>query len=222
MLASDISNNLIVMARREKILEVIRKTKAPVHWTANGLEAKGDNCEVTDVKIKDGQVLTYLKGYKYPIKGWSDMETVGITAVYKKLIPLVAKSLKGQNWLQRIITLLGISFNKKVFILWFESLFGFGQYLLKEEYWQRSTQELRRVLKKYIDIQFVNAISLVWEYDNAYRYRGQDLLPEVNKSKLKGYFSTRRELLRVFDIYLTRDPDQIAKMGNIKKKILIG
>jgi len=218
MSLSEASNNLIVLARREKILEIVKKIKEPVAWTEEPSETDDNNCGITDVKIKNGQVFTYLKGYKYPIKGWSDIGTVGITAVYKKVLPLLGYNLKAQNWFQRIITLLGISFNKKLLSLWLQRLFSFGNYLLKEEYYQHSTQELRRVLKKYIDIQFVNAIGLVWEYDNAYRYRGQDIIQELNKANLKGYFSTRKEVLRLLNIYLSRDGEQSGdKMQNLVK-----
>jgi hypothetical protein len=220
MLISTISDRLIVMARREKILEILAKTKAPYHFNIESCIEKGDNCEITDVKLKDHQTLTYLKGYKYPIKGYSVMETVAITAFYKKIIPLLAKQLKEQNWLMRIITIWALVANQKVWSKWLERLFAMGAYLLKEEYYQHSTQELRRVLNKYIDPQFVNAIGLVWEFDNAYRYRGQDILPLIKKERLQGYFQARREVLRVLSIYLERDAEQPkGKMENIVKLV---
>lgn len=224
MQANDCIDNLIVLARREKIREILNKAKAPYSWaeeiTGETAEKKNTGSAVVlDVILKDKKILQILDGFEYPIKGFAETETVAIVAVYKRLVPLIASNLVKQDWIQRIITVLAITYNIPVLSKWFNTLFGFGQYLLKDDYYQESTQELRRVLSKYIDINFVNAIGLVWEYDNAYRYRGQDILPLFNKNAMQGYFQARREVLRVFDIWLSRDGETRDKMIFVRKAL---
>ena len=218
--AIDYIDNLIVLARRDKLQEILKKTKASYDHNLLADIEENKNKEVSiidDVRLEGNKIVTEIRGFDYPQKGFSDMETVVITAIYKKFIPLIVKSLRNQNWLQRIITVSAIYFNQEVISKWFETLFSFGSYLLKEEFYQESTQELRRVLKKYFDINIVNAITLIFEYDNAYRYRAQDILPLIDKEKLKGYFLTRKEILRVFDIYLEKDGECRVKMTEFKK-----
>ena len=50
---------------------------------------------------------------------------------------------------------------------------------------------------------------MVMEFDNAYRYRVQDILPEVNKEELKK--NTIKELHRVLDIMGGRENTQTIK-----------
>jgi hypothetical protein len=224
MQGNNLIDTLIVLARREKILEILNRAKAPYHWSEDIKEetavkkAQG-SAVVLDVTLEGKKIFQILDGFDYPIKGFADTETVAIVAVYKKLIPLIAKSLKRQNIFQKSITILAITYNIPVLSQWLSTLFGFGKYLLKDDYYQESTQEIRRVLAKYIDINFVNAVGLIWEYDNAYRYRGQDILPLFNKNAMQGYFQARREVLRVFDIWLSKDGETRDKMIFVRKAL---
>jgi hypothetical protein len=220
MLASEYLEESMVLARREKVIEILDKIKQPYGFCVENLEKDDDTTTITDVRLEGDKVYTDLEGMKYPLKGYSDMGTVAIVAVYKKLLPLVANNLKKQNWVGRVIIILSMYYSLDVLSKWLKSLFNFGAYLLKEEYYQESTKEFRRVFKKYIDINFVDAITLAYDYDIAYKFRVQDVLPELKKENLKGYFSTRKEVLRLFDIYLSREKEGMQeKMGNIKKLV---
>jgi len=195
--------SLIRKLRREKRGEMLMRIKKQGVMTAEALGEREVN-RITDFDIKDNKVTAEADGYDYPYKGFPDGETAMLVAMYKRFLPLIAKRLKEQNWLARIITVISLALNKKIASEWFEYIFTLGYYLLKDEYWMPTTKELRRVLAKHFESSIVDAISLAFEYDDAYRYPVQDILAELKKENLTGYFATRKEVLRLLKIYIER------------------
>lgn len=57
----------------------------------------------------------------------------------------------------------------------------------------------------------IRIICMIWEYDDSYRYRGQDLFSEMKKGLLVK--NPRKELLRVWNLGISREQD-----GNTKRK----
>ncbi len=196
----------------EKQAEILAKIKKP--YTCGVREKSRDSLDIVSVKIgKD--VKSYLQGAGEPIRGYADGQTVVITAMYKRFLPLLAESLAKMGWIKRIITLLAIKYNFNIFPQWFEYIFWLNQCLLKDEYWCQPVKELRRVFKGKINDNLIDAITLMIEYDSAYRYPLQDALSELNKNN-----GVIKECCRLLDIIAERydiRPNNIWQVDKIKK-----
>lgn len=205
--------------RREKRGEMLMQVKKQGIMTAGHMkEKKVDVIRIIDFDIKEDKVFGEADGHDYPMKGFPDGETVMVVCMYKRLLPLMVESILKQNWLSRIITVISLFNNRKIADKWFGYIFTLGYYLLKDEYWQESTKEIRRTLSKHFEPSIVDAISLVYEYDDGYRYPAQDVLSELQKANLTGFRGTRREILRLADIYIERaECNQDHKLRKLKK-----
>lgn len=83
-----------------------------------------------------------------------------------------------------------------------------------------SSREVRRVLldlNPFEDSDWVRYIVEIWETDQAYRFRGQDIFPEVDKESLMK--TPRKEILRLADLLASREiiGGQTPKIAAIRK-----
>jgi len=216
-------HNLIVKVRKEKIGEIILKTKKTQSHSLESLKTEHrDIIKVVDIGFDNDGLFTMAEGHKYKNRGFLDGETSSIVTIYKKLFYLIAENFKNVGLLKKIIIAFSLYFQKDILPVWFERMFTTGYFLLKDEYWQKPVKEIKRVLTNYLPVSIVNAIIMILEYDNAYKYRVQDILPELNKNKLIGYFSTRNEVLRLCDLYISRESlCYQGKMSAIRKLVSI-
>jgi hypothetical protein len=202
-----IKNGLIA----EKQNEILRIIKKPLRISPEEVIKQPDCLRMTNVKLNGLKVELYAEGAIFPVSGYPDMVTVNLTALYKRLLPLLLSSLTEQGWIKRIITLLALKFNYGIWPKWFKYAFELNQALLKDEYYCEVSKEVKRVLQGNLDENILNAVILVIEYDSAYRYRLQDILGELDKSA-----DPIKEVYRLLDLLLVRD-DQDTKWTNLKK-----
>lgn len=180
-----------------------------------------DSNRVTGIKIgQDGSIRTHVGSEKYPIRSWPDTDTVFLTAYYKRLVPLILKSLAGQNWFKRIITVLALKYNFHIVPEWFKYVFSTRQFLLNDENYCPAVKELRRVLKGVIDDNLIDAIGLVLEYDSAYRYVFQDIISEFDRREFNK--NPIKEINRLFDLLVSRSiSSDVTKFSNVFKFVKI-
>jgi hypothetical protein len=197
-------NNLIVNTRKAKRKEIILKTKKQHPHSLEALRGDKDNVSVLDIGIDEDGLYMILENEDIKVRGFPDAETTLLITEYKHLFYLIAETFKKSGWIKRIIIALSLIYTKGIWKIWFGRIWSCGYYLLKDEYWQRPAKELRRVLLKHFPQEIADAMVMVIEYDNAYKFPFQDILPEFNKDNLKGYFATRKEVLRVCDIFYSR------------------
>jgi hypothetical protein len=199
-----IKANLVV----EKQLEILRKVRKPIKHTApeiteDNIETN-DSSRIIDYKIgEDGGVRMYINSLELPVRLCPNTDSLNIIAIYKRFFISIVRG----NLLQKIIGLIFILSSKKWLYEWLEYTFNLNQILLKDEHWSQPVKEIRRVLKNRFNPVLIDAISTILEYDNAYRFRLQDILSELDKSQLKG-FKVIKELQRLFDIIHTRELSQ--------------
>jgi len=176
--------------RMMEIVSGMRRT--PVAVMINIENLPEDAKKVRDLKLaEDGTVRCYLEDDPIPLRFFAEQEAVNVVTTYKNLFARLAKS--------GLIGMITIWVNKKVWSLWFAKLFSINNVLLKDEHWSQPVKELRRVLKG-MDENILNAISLVFENDMAYRYRLQDIVGELNKNN-----PTIKEVNRLLDIMIERE-----------------
>ena len=202
---SNIKRRLI----REKQNEIISKAKLPYQYTREYNLKNGQSREISDLKVaEDGSLMMEIKGEPYPVKGYMDVMTVNMVAVYKRLFLLILSNLSNQNWFQRIITLLAVRYNARILPDWFARIYSVFQVRLKDEYYSTSVKEIRRVLKGKIDDNLMDAITLVIEYDTHYRYSAQYGLERLNKDNLRKH--PIKEIQRILELLAIRDYEEVS------------
>lgn len=197
----------------EKQQELLKKIKRDVEFSEEKLaEQRHDDKrggEIVDIKLaEDGSVRTYVKDRKQPIRGYADSLSVQMTTTYKHLFVSILRNLSSQNIFGKAITLLFLLLNRKTIQAYTERMFGMFAVLLKEENWSAPVKEIRRVLKGKLHPAEVDGISMIIEYDSAYQNRARDVLPELDKTKLRG-LSAIKEVSRIFDILIARDYEEM-------------
>lgn len=198
---------LIMRARAEKQMQILQKIKKKQLHTQDkvirGIDETGKEGDETDVvidmRIEDGVVKTYLQNKKEPIRGYSDIETIWVTAYYKRLLHIYIRNFKAMSLWGKIITILSAPYHYRILPEWFEHIFSMNKALLEEEYWLPVVKELRRVLKGKLNQSIIDAFILVVEYDAAYRLPLQDILMEYKKDQ-----PIRKEVMRLFNLLIER------------------
>lgn len=217
--------NFINQIYLEKQNEIIRKRKKSISHSQESLKEDFDKNrqetlggEITDVVLaKDGTVRTFIKGYKEPVKSYSDHIAVNSTVALKRIMPLILGNLSNMGWGKRIITLLALRYNLNLFYSWLDRYFEMFEILLEEKYWCQPVKEIRRVLKGQINNRMIDFLSMILEYDSAYKNRFQDVFPLLDKSQLKGLRAVK-EVKRLFGILAERDyAENAAKWRQMEK-----
>jgi hypothetical protein len=194
----------------EKEHELLSKMRIPAKIiNPHTLDITDKPIFVTNVaQAKDGTIRSYLSDSKEPVRYYTPSDVVYLVAIYKRLLLLLLQSLENQGWFKRIITLLALQFNSKIFGKWMSTLFGMYEIRLQERYWSEPVKEVRKVLKGKLDLYTIDALSLILEYDSAYRYRFQDVMAEYDGNPL-----------HLFDILIARDYDMMREKWIKIKKI---
>ena len=146
---------------------------------------------------KEGGVLTYFKGQKYPVHGALTDEALWATEMLKKYVMGWARVLVGNPF--RIVE------------RW---MFNFGRFsgTIFVPYFQ--VEELSPAVRHFYDVSInlwrdetsVNiskGICMILENDKAYRFRWQDIMMCVNRQALIDY--PGKEIARLVKIYLRRE-----------------
>jgi len=219
MITKEIFNKLPFAEKSRLLNDLIQKRASLSKPTEEQMGGDPEGGWVYDIKIaEDGSVRAYLEGHPEPMRIYPDSRVVMLTAVYKRLLTIIASNFKIKGWFDRIITLIYLKNNFNIITDWFEYIFGLYPALLNEENYSQPTKELRRILTDKMHSGLVDAITLIIEYDTAYRYRFQDIVVELKKTEL--FKNTRKEILRLLQLAYDRELGQNAdpaKWRNLKK-----
>lgn len=137
-------------------------------------------------------IHVFLEGFKYPIKGMATQESLW-----------AIDTLKNTTLALLPIAPLALMFPRRFLRAYNQFAFGtIGRYILKPEYRTPFTQEIYLLIKRFLtglglegdprasgidkNLAEVTAQSLahIFEYDNAYRFRLQDLFSETSREML--------------------------------------
>ena len=204
-----------------KAMETVAKMKGESDYkkTLNRAihEKHEDTQQVEKVVLApDKTVRTYVVGHKYPIRIYPISQSMILTATYKRLLPIaLSKGIFG-----RITAVLFIWLKRKELAEWFDYVFDINNVLLKEESWSQVIKEVRRVLKGELEQGFINAISLILEYDSAWRFIFQDILSNLDTVAFEKRW--RKELKKIFNIAIERgNVNDKAKFKNIYRVLIL-
>lgn len=171
----------------------------------SSIPPEDDKFTLQRVEIPDtGGVLTYMDRMHYPYKGFPYSEFVGIIDLIKKLIKGFMSGLYHTHSLRSAPI---YAFCRLI-----------ERYKIKTHRYSDAIRELNRAFSyprndslkiKDLRLMIRDVLCMILEFDNAYRYRAQDLLVEINKEKLKR--NPVKELNRLADIALSREKEQQVK-----------
>lgn len=163
-------------------------------------------------------IKTYFKNWKYPINGAPLTEILAEVNKVKKVIKTYLATLQSlPKW--RAVLLLLLLFRKKTIYAFLNNFLDFciisfrPSQILPHQFCA-SVREFRRVCHMYIGAtmeddlkkiweKVVYVISMILEYDTAYRLRFQDLLPLWNKANK----NLRQEINKILKTHAERDQE---------------
>ena len=185
-------------------------------------------CDFVHVPLYKEGVFTWFRGAQYPFKGYIYPSAVNAVHNVKRILRM---QIELALYPPMVITLGIIScipFLKYKFLSFFAERFIFTANTVLEQYYIfpyrfcRVGRELHRAgaafasglnLSEFVPRHnfptFFKILCMIFEYDNSYRYRGQDLLGEFNRKNLGD--NPMREILRVWDLGIERELDENTK-----------
>jgi hypothetical protein len=181
-----------------------------------------------------GGMFAVCEGLKYPVKGWVFPEAAMAVNNCKKLMLTLAYSLTRWPMMFAAVALGLVPWKKKIALAddWIEHLtWATDQlllpYSLKDEFHMHVALEWRNLVFKFlcnlgiresVAFRFASAICMIIEYDDAYRYRLEDIFSELDETAL--YANPRKELNRLAAIMGSREVrGDASKFGWIMKAV---
>ena len=208
--------NSVRMAMAEEPEEQIIKKQA---------DDTRDVIAITRVELpQPGGVYTYLQGKDYPFKGFPLVDIVEaldtLKKVEKNMLSGLYYYLKHENRLKLLTLIPSLWFFKKLLRSWLYTSRTFVyRYRIKPSMYSLSVRELYKAFDSPIkneskDLQELRenlkyTICMFLEFDNAYRFRFQDLAEEIDLEKF--FKSPAKELRRLIDIAQSREKQQQYK-----------
>ena len=173
---------------------------------------------------EDGGLLTYMDNIDYPYKGFPHYQFVEKIDVIKKISKNVQSgffhALKNRNKIILFLLLFTLPVLRNLiwaFAYTFNTLVE--RFILKEKRYCPAVKEIYRACSveqkgeskqiKELRIMIRNVECMILEFDNAYRYRIQDVGVEINKNLLRK--DPIKEIIRVIDIMSFREKLQEQK-----------
>ena len=170
---------------------------------------------------EEGGVLTYMTGHDYPYRGFPYFEFVEKIDLIKKIsrgtLSGLYHSIKHRNKL-RLLLMFPLIFMAKDLILTSVRTFHklIDRFRIKRTRYSTAMRELYRAFDtpranedlRTLELRLMlkDIVCTVLEFDNAYRYRFQDVIISLDKVALKR--NTIRELTRLLDVMSSRENSQ--------------
>lgn len=161
---------------------------------------------------QEGGVLTWMEKYKYPFRGYPHYEFVEKIDFIKKVNRAFASGLYHQlKSLPKIyfLTILpGLWMIKNVVRAWVYVFYRhIERFRIKQERYCVFVRELHSSFgESELDKMIRDLLCMILEFDNAYRFRAQDILSELDKESLQKHPSG--ELLRLLKMMMGREKTQ--------------
>ena len=172
----------------------------------------------------EGGILTYMEGNEYPYKGFPFAEFVDRIDTLKKLsrgfVSALFHSFKNKKFLLLLIFIpLSVIFRHLVRAALYTFYRQVDRSKLKPIRYCDAVREIHRIFSGFREFEGENenelrlmlrdSICMLLEFDNAYRFRMQDVLIEIDQKKLKK--KPIKEIVRLFSILQQRELTQEIK-----------
>lgn len=168
-----------------------------------------------------GGVHTYMEGFTHPYKGFPFFESVekidAIKKIQRAALSSMYHSFKKRPWWQKafLITVPWIFTDLiRAYIYSFHRMID--RFKTKRERYCTAVREVHRAFSiewhdekdgdKEMRLMLRDILCMFLEYDNAYRFRFQDIVAELNKENLKK--DTAGEIFRLLNLLQSREKTQ--------------
>jgi len=173
---------------------------------------------------EEGGVLTYMEKYSYPFKGYPHFEFVEkidfVKKVNRAFLSGIYHQLKNRKKLWFLTLLPGLWVIKDTVRAWIHTSYRFiERFRIKKERYCTFVREFYKAFDtssdgikqkdKELCFKIRDLLCMVLEFDNAYRFRAQDILAELDKEKLRK--NAIKEFLRLISIMTSREKTQEIK-----------
>jgi len=174
-----------------------------------------DSSAISKVEFPDaGGVLTWMENYDYPYKGYPYFEFVDKIDAIKKtarsFLSGIYHQVKGKNKLLFLTLIPAVWASKSLLRAGVYTNFRtIERFRVKEERYCTAIRELHRAFSDPQDEfrnQLRDLVCMILEFDNAYRFRAQDVLVEMDKLEMRT--NPIGETLRLFDLMQSREHQQ--------------
>lgn len=170
---------------------------------------------IEKIDYTDDGIFVHLVGHngeklKYPTKGFPFPEAAQANNIFKRLLVGQVRYL-AKNPLALLPLLSRRGLAHWLNIISSAAEITLGPYYLQDKYYNRATKEIRKLVYNFMRAivqedtaqSFAKTIATVFEYDNAYLLRIQDLMNETTKEAILK--NPRKEFERLFGILKERD-----------------
>lgn len=184
-----------------------------------------DASVITHVEfIQEGGIFTYLQRYEKPFRGFPFNETVQQVDAFKKLAKIVIQrfyaSYRGSSIWAKIKLFLSLDLMQALAIGYLHAHhWQIRPHRLKPHMYCQCVRELHTVISNnsrdiFYDDELREAIRdsicMFLEFDNAYRFRFQDIMMELDKHALNE--NPLKEILRLIDLMIEREKAEPGKV----------
>lgn len=181
----------------------------------------------------EGGIFAYFKGMPFPSKGFPTPEALHGNDIVKKNLRLILDMVAQKQMILPIAGFMLLRWKTKMKIVerYMQNMTSISNHLqsahyLKPDKYTPAAREVNKFVAAFlaalgisaeISERFARMIAVVIEYDNAYRYRFQDMMTETSKWLL--IYKPRKEAIRLSKLIRDRDHtharDQFVKIGKL-------
>lgn len=210
-------------ARNQQLMVSITQAMKEVPQLAS--EVPQDSNALIKVEFPEGGgVLTYMENYPFPYRGFPFFEFVDKIDLIKKISRQVQSgffwAFKARPWMGLLLIPAIPLVGRDVFYAFTYSFWRLiDRFKLKVDKYSLPVQEIHRACSverpgedermREIRLMLRDIECMILEYDNAYRFRAQDVLEEFDKEALRKH--PVREICRVLDIMIEREQKESEK-----------
>lgn len=213
------SNQFHSYINQMQMLEGIAKDMRQIAELPSETISPKDTNPITKIEFPDeGGVLTYMQGFEHPFPGYPYHEFVekidSIKKFTRQLLSGFYHELKGSKW--KLLTLLPALWMVKKFVRAYTFTIGrlVERFVIKPERYCMFVRELHRAFslerlgesenERNFRLRLRDTVCMILEFDNAYRFRAQDILGELDKESLRN----TKEVIRLLDLMSSREASQ--------------
>ncbi len=178
------------------------------------------------IDVNEDGIFQWLKGAEYPQKGMPQAEAIFAVNVAKRLF-IHSLRFASELWYILPIFMTKRSLESKIWAFNEISIKIISPYILIPQLLTPLARELGRFSTNFLlnigisektSLDFGKIIATMFEYDNAYRFRVQDLFTASSKEQIQN--NPYKEICRLLDISKERDYDVVSKKFRYIKPIL--
>jgi len=191
---------------------------------------KSDSLEIERVEYGNG-IKVFAKGHEYPSYMPVNLEEPHKNEEALKAVNVIKKILLESKLFSPLIIFYGLTHQGRIKLIKSFNRIAFpllGSYFLKPHYQSPFTKEFAKLIENFLfgldinqDMRYnsgvekwmanilAQSLAHIFEYDQAYRYRFQDLFGETTPARLAQ--SPIREITRLVKIAISRDQGAISR-----------